>query len=81
MPQSEDKLAIFERIAKEYNDPKKVMVVGDRRDREIRYGNMMGFTTVLVPGFKYKDIYLKYKNNLYYQLINFMIPLLFWVKR
>lgn len=56
VPSNADKIPVFEQIAKEYSDPKTVMVVGDRRDAEIRYGNMRGFVTVLVPGFKYKNL-------------------------
>ncbi|HEY4512274.1 MAG TPA: HAD family hydrolase [Candidatus Paceibacterota bacterium] len=56
VPSNTDKIPIFEKIAKEYPDPETVMAVGDRRDAEIRYGNMQGFVTVLASGFKYKNL-------------------------
>lgn len=50
-----DKLTFFEKMKSEFSDPKEVAVVGDRRDSEIRFGNMMGFVTILLKQGKYKD--------------------------
>ena len=35
---------------------KNIIVVGDRIDAEIRYGNMLGATTILLSYGKYKDL-------------------------
>lgn len=51
-----EKLPVFEKIKKEFKDPKDVAVVGDRCDSEIRFGNMQGFVTILVSGWKYKNL-------------------------
>jgi|SRR3989344_4197783 len=51
-----EKLSVFEKIKSEFPNPKEVAVVGDRRDAEIRFGNICGFTTILIPGFKYKSL-------------------------
>ncbi len=57
-----EKKASFEWVAKKYgakND--EVFVVGDRVDAEIRYGNMLGMTTILHKHGKYKNLKAKDK--------------------
>jgi len=52
-----EKKELFERIAKKYKAKKgEVFIVGDRIDSEIRYGNMLGFVTILLKHGKYKDL-------------------------
>ncbi len=53
----EEKKGLFETIARKYKAKKwDVFIVGDRIDTEIRYGNMLGFTTILLKHGKYKDL-------------------------
>ncbi len=53
--QPEEKLTAFEHILKhnESTDPKNIFIIGDRIDREIMYGNMLGCTTIHVYGGKW----------------------------
>jgi len=44
-PTYDGKLEIFKRVLKHLN-PRKVIVVGDRIDNEIRYANMLGLKTI-----------------------------------
>jgi FMN phosphatase YigB (HAD superfamily) len=50
------KLEGFRQILEKYNvaNPKEVIVIGDRIDTEIRYGNMLGVTTVHLNIGKYR---------------------------
>lgn len=50
-----DKLDCFKKILEKYkiNNPKKVFVIGDRIDSEIKYGNILGMTTVYLNRGKY----------------------------
>lgn len=59
LPNAQAKLPEFEKIKLEFSNPKDVAVVGDRRDAEIRYGNMMGFVSILLNQGKYKDLAVK----------------------
>lgn len=53
----EEKKKLFEEVAHKYKAKKgEVFIVGDRIDSEIRYGNMLGFVTVLFKHGKYKDL-------------------------
>lgn len=52
----EEELAFLEKIKEGCVDPHEIVVVGGRRDTSIKYGNIQGFITVLVPGLKYKGI-------------------------
>ncbi len=52
---AEEKKELFQQAAAEFRAT-DVWVVGDRPDTEIRYGNELGFTTVLVRGGKYNGI-------------------------
>ncbi len=58
VPKPEDKERIFKDILKHHSitNTQDVYVIGDRRDIDIRYGKMLGCKTVLVEGWKYKDI-------------------------
>lgn len=58
---AEEKKDIFREISLRFPD-EFIWVVGDRIDSEIRYGNELGFKTVLLKRGKYKD--LKAKDNL-----------------
>lgn len=51
----EEKKTILEQIAKRIGT-KNILVVGDRIDSEIRFGNMLGITTVRLLHGKYKDL-------------------------
>ncbi len=53
--QPEEKLTAFKRILKHNpsTDPKNIFIIGDRIDREIMYGNMLGCTTIRVYGGKW----------------------------
>jgi putative hydrolase of the HAD superfamily len=53
----EEKKELFEKIARKHKAKKgEVFIVGDRIDSEIRYGNMLGFVTILLKHGKYKDL-------------------------
>jgi len=54
-PNEEDKKSRFEEVIKK-NKGEKIIVVGNRPDSELRYGKMLGLTTVLLHHGKYKDI-------------------------
>jgi len=60
-PTVAEKLNLFKEIIKKSNiqNPEEVAVIGDRRDGEIRYGNMLGFTTIYLKAGKYKDLEAK----------------------
>lgn len=51
----EEELAFLEKIKEECVDPHEIVVVCGRRD-SVKYANIQGFITVLVPGLKYKGI-------------------------
>lgn len=57
---AEEKKGIFREISLRFSN-EAIWVVGDRIDSEIRYGNELGFKTVLLKRGKYKD--LKAKDN------------------
>lgn len=54
----EEKKEIFENTIKEQKivNKKNLIIVGDRIDAEIRFGKMLGATTVLILHGKYKDL-------------------------
>lgn len=52
----------FKKILEEHPEEKEVVVIGDRIDSELRYGNKLGLKTVLLKQGKYKN--LKAKDNL-----------------
>ena len=56
------KESCFKRVLEEYPEEKQVIVLGDRIDSEIRYGNKLGLKTVLLKQGKYKN--LKASDNL-----------------
>lgn len=60
-----DKLDCFKKILEKHkiDNPKDVFVVGDRIDSEIKYGNMLGMTTVYLNRGKYMDLKPKDKNE------------------
>lgn len=53
-----DKLDIFRHLLTfhQVSDPKEVFVVGNRRDSEIRWGNLLGCTTILLQHGKYRAL-------------------------
>lgn len=55
---AEEKRDIFRRISLRFSN-EAIWVVGDRIDSEIRYGNELGFKTVLLKRGKYKDLKAK----------------------
>ena len=52
----QEKFLVLEKIKSEFLNPKEVAVVGDRRDAEIRFGNMQGFVTILIKQGKYRNV-------------------------
>ncbi len=69
--QPEEKLTAFEQILKANLsiDTKDIFIVGDRIDREIMYGNMLGCTTIRVCGGGKWDVLVP-KNELQYPLFS-----------
>ncbi|MEO8637976.1 MAG: HAD family hydrolase [Candidatus Taylorbacteria bacterium] len=53
-----EKLELFKKIVKEYGveNPKNCVIIGDRVDTEIRFGNMLGCVTVYLPRGKYSKL-------------------------
>jgi putative hydrolase of the HAD superfamily len=54
----EEKRDALQEILRSYPED-NIWVIGDRRDSEIRYGNELGFKTVLLRSGKYKDLEAK----------------------
>jgi FMN phosphatase YigB (HAD superfamily) len=51
----EQKKECFQTLTKRYPKFKKI-VIGDRRDSEIKYGNELNLITILIKSGKYKDL-------------------------
>jgi FMN phosphatase YigB (HAD superfamily) len=54
----EEKQEAFAALIQEFKikEPAKVLVIGNRIDSEIRYGNILGCTTIFVPHGRFKDL-------------------------
>jgi FMN phosphatase YigB (HAD superfamily) len=50
------KESCFQKVLEENSEEKQVIVLGDRIDSEIRYGNKLGLKTVLLKQGKYKNL-------------------------
>lgn len=57
---NEDKATCFAEVIKEFPN-QDIIVVGNRLDSEIRYGNQLGLKTIFVKYGKYKDMVAKDK--------------------
>ena len=54
-PSKEEKKECFKTLISSYPGYKKI-VIGDRRDSEIRFGNELNLITILIKSGKYKDL-------------------------
>ncbi len=62
----QEKLDCFKKILGKYKieNLKAILVIGDRIDSEIKYGNILGMTTVLLWRGKYKELKPKDENEI-----------------
>ena len=54
-PNKEKKKEVFRKLMESYPQHKKI-VIGDRRDSEIKFANELNITTILIKSGKYKDL-------------------------
>ncbi len=54
-PKKKGKKEVFRKLIESYPEHKKI-VIGDRRDSEIKFANELDLTTILIKSGKYKDL-------------------------